>query len=141
MQSVLLVHDTVRARSYETPLPAYDPNFHPQTQYSRHRHHGRGPEYRTVGLHKSANEPLVSEYLIVILMHVDTFEELTSPTIDHVSCSLQLHIQAVVCCGTSLICSTYRITLMYMYLYSICQVGGHGLGHKLRGRFIPSSSS
>ena len=68
VQSVLLVHDTVRARSYETPLPAYDPNFHPQTQYSRHRHHGRGPEYRTVGLHKSANEPLVSEYLIVILM-------------------------------------------------------------------------
>ncbi len=60
LQSVLLVHDTVRSRNYETPLPAYDPNFHPQTtQQGRHRHHGRGSEYRVVGLHKDTTEALV----------------------------------------------------------------------------------
>lgn len=57
--SLLSVHDTVRTRSYETPLPAYDPNFHPQTNYHRHHHKkSSAPEYRTVGLHKSANESL-----------------------------------------------------------------------------------
>ncbi len=61
-QSILLVHDTVRSRNYETPLPAYDPNFHPQTQLGRHRHHGRGPEFRVVGLHKDTTEALVGYY-------------------------------------------------------------------------------
>lgn len=60
-QSILSVHETVRTRSYETPIPSYDPNFHPQTNYQRHNKRGRGPEYRTIGLHKSANEPLVSQ--------------------------------------------------------------------------------
>ena len=59
-QSILSVHETVRTRSYETPIPSYDPNFHPQTNYQKHKGRGRGPEYRTIGLHKSANEPLVS---------------------------------------------------------------------------------
>ena len=59
-QSILSVHETVRTRSYETPVPSYDPNFHPQTNYQKHKGRGRGPEYRTIGLHKSANEPLVS---------------------------------------------------------------------------------
>ncbi|XP_064389900.1 protein PALS2-like [Halichondria panicea] len=58
IKSILLVHDTVRSRNYETPLPAYDPNFHPQTQLGRHRHHGRGPEFRVVGLHKDTTEAL-----------------------------------------------------------------------------------
>lgn len=56
-QELLSVHDTVRARTYEMPIPAFDPNFHPSTHYSRHR---KGGETRTVGLHKSANESLVS---------------------------------------------------------------------------------
>ncbi len=58
-QELLSVHDTVRARTYETPIPAFDPNFHPSTHYSRHR---KGGETRTVGLHKSANESLVSAW-------------------------------------------------------------------------------
>lgn len=56
VKSLLTVHDTVKARSYESPLPSYDPNFHPQDGT---RHRKKGIEYRTVGLHKSANEPLV----------------------------------------------------------------------------------
>lgn len=62
MQKLLSVHDIVRSRSYETPVPQFDPTWHPQTTYDRHIKRGRGktPEYRTVGLHKSANEPLVS---------------------------------------------------------------------------------
>lgn len=55
VKELLSVHDTVRARTYETPIPAFDPNFHPSTHYSRHR---KGGETRTVGLHKSANESL-----------------------------------------------------------------------------------
>ena len=64
MQKLLSVHDIVRSRSYETPVPQFDPTWHPQTNYDRHkgRGKGKGPEYRTVGLHKSANEPLVSVY-------------------------------------------------------------------------------
>ncbi len=57
---MLKVHDTVRTRSYESPLPSYDPNFHPQTQVGG-RHGKKGLEYRTIGLHKSSNEPLVRE--------------------------------------------------------------------------------
>ena len=56
-----MVHDKVRTRAYETPLPAFDPTYHPKTNY----HHGRrrnpsAPDIRTVGLHKDANETLVS---------------------------------------------------------------------------------
>ena len=62
MQKLMSVHDIVRSRSYETPVPQFDPTWHPQTNYDRHVKRGKGktPEYRTVGLHKSANEPLVS---------------------------------------------------------------------------------
>ena len=56
-QSILSVHDQVRKRAYETQLPAFDPHFHPQTRSARK---GNGPDVRTVGLHKSSNEPLVS---------------------------------------------------------------------------------
>ena len=63
VKSLLTVHDTVRTRSYESPLPAYDPNFHPSTQQSGRSGRSRGTEYRTVGLHKSSNEPLVSANL------------------------------------------------------------------------------
>ncbi|CAI8042129.1 MAGUK p55 subfamily member 2, partial [Geodia barretti] len=60
MQKLMSVHDIVRSRSYETPVPQFDPTWHPQTNYDRHVKRGKGktPEYRTVGLHKSANEPL-----------------------------------------------------------------------------------
>lgn len=57
VKSLLTVHDTVRTRSYESPLPTYDPNFHPASSSGR-THGKKGMEYRTVGLHKSANEPL-----------------------------------------------------------------------------------
>ena len=63
VDKLLSVHDIVRSRSYEAPVPKFDPTWHPQTSYDRHirgRGKGKGPEYRTIGLHKSANEPLVS---------------------------------------------------------------------------------
>ena len=61
MHQLLSVHDIVRCRSYEAPVPKFDPTWHPQTNYDRHhKKKGKGPEYRTVGLHKTANEPLVS---------------------------------------------------------------------------------
>lgn len=73
MQKLLSVHDIVRSRSYEAPVPQFDPTWHPQTNYDRHigKRKGKGPEYRTVGLHKSADEPLgitlklVSNHLII----------------------------------------------------------------------------
>ncbi len=64
VKSLLTVHDTVRTRSYESPLPTFDPNYHPMsdTTTSRGYSHGKkGIEFKTVGLHKSANEPLVSK--------------------------------------------------------------------------------
>ena len=69
MQKLLSVHDIVRSRSYEAPVPQFDPTWHPQTNYDRHkgRGKGKGPEYRTVGLHKSANEPLVSVYSALLI--------------------------------------------------------------------------
>lgn len=71
MQKLMSVHDIVRSRSYETPVPQFDPTWHPQTNYDRHmkRGKGKGPEYRTVGLHKSANEPLVSVSVVSPLVH------------------------------------------------------------------------
>ena len=70
LQKLLSVHDIVRSRSYEAPVPQFDPTWHPQTNYDRHgkRGRGKGPEYRNVGLHKSANEPLVSGCGLVVLL-------------------------------------------------------------------------
>lgn len=67
VNQLLSVHDIVRSRSYEAPVPKFDPTWHPQTNYDRHFKRGKGPEYRTVGLHKSANEPLVRSVFLSFL--------------------------------------------------------------------------
>eukprot|EP00731_Ephydatia_muelleri_P020216 Em0012g1041a len=58
VKALISVHDTVRSRMYDTPLPAYDPSFHPKTNVQGRRHGQGAAEPRTVGLHKSPNEPL-----------------------------------------------------------------------------------
>jgi guanylate kinase len=59
MESLFSLHDRIRKRAYDTPLPSYDPNFHPASSYNnKQRRKGNGPDIRTIGLHKNSTEPL-----------------------------------------------------------------------------------
>lgn len=57
LDALFSVHDKISKQVYATPLPSFDPNFHPQS-HKHPKHRSGGPEIRTIGLHKSSNEPL-----------------------------------------------------------------------------------